>query len=466
MNLSIFKAYDIRGVYPTDIDEAAVADIMKAIYTFFAKDLKKTNLTVVLGHDMRISSPSLMDVARKELVAMGAHVYDIGLVSTPTVYYAGLKLGTDVVIQISASHNPKEYAGIKFAKRIGESYTKISKGAGMEEVKQIAAEKQFLAPASGGRIERVQNILVQEVQDVMKEFNLDALAKKKIVADAANAMGATYITELFKQLPTMELVKMNFELDGTFPVHQADPLEAKNVADLRKKVTQEKADLGIAPDGDGDRVFFVDERGEIIPATLITSLIAREILRENNGAKILVDIRYTRNADHQIKKNGGVTLTSKVGHALITKQLNAEGAIFAGESSGHFYFKKSGGAENSLRVILYVLTVMSRESKPISEIVAELKTSFESGEYNFKVKEGGLTGKEIAQKVAEDYADGVLNTLDGVSVDYPDWRFNIRTSNTEPLLRLNIEAKSVEMTEAKLEELKSKIESHGAVPKE
>lgn len=464
MNPSVFKAYDIRGIYPTDINEKSISTIIKSIYTFFMRGAKNDALTVVLGHDMRLSSPALVEVAKKELVSMGATVYDIGLVSTPTVYYAILKLKADVGIQISASHNPKEYNGVKFAKRIGESLVKISKNTGMEEVKHIALGGNFYTSSRSGKIRQIPHIVADEVQDILKEFDVSALASKKVVADAANAMGAVYLTELLDHLPTVSLVRMNFDLDGTFPAHQADPLEAKNVQDLCNEIKKNGGDLGIAPDGDGDRVFFVDEKGEIIPATLITSLIAREILRKEKGARILVDIRYTRNAANQIEKEGGTTLISKVGHALITEQLNAQKAVFAGESSGHFYFRKTGGAESSIRVILYVLTVMSREKKPISEIVEELKTSYESGEFNFKT-EGGVTGKDIAEKVAKEYPEGKLSTLDGVSVDYPEWRFNIRTSNTEPLLRLNVESSDPGLTAQKVSELTEKILALGATPK-
>ncbi len=257
---------------------------------------------------------------------------------------------------------------------------------------------------------------------------------------------------------------MNFELDGTFPVHQPDPLDFKNLIDLQKKVKEEKADLGIAPDGDGDRIFFIDEEGKVIPATLITSLVAREILKRSPGQKIIVDIRYTQNVINAVDKFKGKHVISTVGHALITELVNKEKAEFAGESSGHFYFKEIGGAESSIRVILYVFDVLTRENKPISEIVSELHTSIESGEFNFILKDG-TDAKRLLKNISDSYFSGTISWLDGVSVDYPDWRFNIRTSNTEPLLRLNVEGKSEGLVSEKVKELKEKIIEQGATSK-
>ena len=459
----IFKAYDIRGVYPQDINENKLELIIKGIYTFFVKDLKKNNLTVALGRDMRISSPSLFKVARETLVSLGAQVFDIGLVSTPTFYFAVLRYGYDVGIQISASHNPPQYTGAKFAKRIGNQLVKISKLTGMEEVKRIVSEQDFIQPAAGGKVTERKDVLVEDVKDALKSVALPKLKKFKIVADPANAMGILFLEELFKQIPA-DLVKMNFTLDGTFPAHQPDPLEFKNLKDLCERVVKEKADFGIAPDGDGDRVFFIDEKGEVIPATLISTLVTKEILSKKPGEKIIVDIRYTRNVVNMVKKLGGVSSISVVGHALITEKLNREKAIFAGESSGHFYFRETGGAESSLRVILYVIKALIEEGKPISEIVSAYKSTFESGESNFILKESTVT-KELLKNISDGYNSGQVSWIDGVSVDFPDWRFNIRTSNTEPLFRLNVEGNTEKIVKAKLLELKSKILQSGAKEK-
>ena len=451
----IFKAYDIRGIYPTDIDEKKLELIVKGIYTFFVRDLKKTRLTIVLGRDMRVSSPALFKIAKKTLVSLGATVIDVGLVSTPTFYFSILHYGYDAGIQISASHNPPQYTGIKFAKRVNNKLVKVSKITGMDEVKKLVFASDFFQSGEHGNIIEKKDVLLEEVKDALRSISLPNSKRFKIVADPANAMGILYLEELFKQI-SVDLIKMNFSLDGTFPVHQPNPLEFKNLEDLRKKVIEEKADLGIAPDGDGDRVFFVDEKGHVIPATLISSLIAREILAKNPGEKIIVDISYKRNVVNIVKKLGGISSISVIGHALITEKLNRENAIFAGESSGHFFFRETGGAESSLRAILYVLKAMLEEGKPISQIVALYKSSIESSEFNFILKEGTVA-KNLLEDIAEDYKDGEISWLDGLSVDYPSWRFNIRTSNTEPLLRLNVEAYKEEIVNQKLQEMRERI---------
>ncbi len=463
VNPSIFKAYDIRGIYPTDINEENIVSITKGIYTFFVRDLKKDSISIVLGRDMRVSSPSLFEIAKKTLVEMGATVIDVGLVSTPTFYFAVLKYGYDAGIQISASHNPPQYNGIKFAKRVNATLVKISKITGMEDVKKLVVASDFNPKKAGGKINQIQNIVQDDVKNALVSVPLPRSKRFKIVADPANAMGILYIEELFKQIPA-DLVKMNFTLDGTFPSHQPDPLESKNLKDLQKKVVEEKADFGIAPDGDGDRIFFIDEKGGIIPATWISALITKEVLAKNKGATIIVDIRYTNNVVHIAKKLGGKASISKVGHALITEQLNREGAVFAGESSGHFYFKETGGAESSLLVILYVMKAMIEENKPLSMIVKEYVSSIESGEFNFTLPET-VEAKNLLNDISTNYEKGKVSWLDGLSVDYPNWRFNIRTSNTEPLLRLNVEGDSKELVENKLKELTQKIMSSGAKAK-
>ncbi|MBI3620203.1 phosphomannomutase/phosphoglucomutase [Candidatus Roizmanbacteria bacterium] len=464
LNPKIFKAYDIRGIYPLDINEENIATIIRAIYTFYRRQLKKQNLTVVLGRDMRISSPALAAVAGQTLMDMGAKVIDAGLVSTPTFYFSVLAGKYDAGIQISASHNPKDYNGIKFVYRNGDKLVKVSQNAGMDEVKNSALLGQFAPAVAGGETQPRVNFLDQELETVLSEFDATAFKPLRVVADAANAMGSLYIDALFKKVPG-ELIRMNFALDGTFPSHQADPFQPKNVVDLQKKVTAEKADLGMEPDGDGDRIFFVDEKGKIIPPTVITALITREILKTTPGAKILVDVRYTKNVVNVIKKLGGQAIISKVGHALITEQLNREGAVFAGESSGHYYFAKQGGTESSLRAIGFVLEVISKEAKPISEIVAGLSSAVESGEYNFELPESPSV-KEILAGIVKDYQSGQLSTLDGITIEFPAWRFNIRTSNTEPLMRLNVEGDDEAVVKEKLLELKEKILAYKATEKE
>lgn len=465
INPKIFKAYDIRGIYPTEINEESVEIIVKAIYAFFSQAIKRQEFSVVLGRDMRTSSPSLFDVAKKILIASGATVIDVGLVPTPTFYYAVLKGQYDGGVIITASHNPKEYAGIKFVRREGDKILKIGKSTGMGQIVQISSAGQFAPLTNSGTIIEKKDALDDEIKDAIKSFDISAFKTYKIACDPANGMGSLYVEKLFEHVPG-NLVKMNFELDGTFPAHQPDPLDFNNLIPLQEKVKEVKADFGIAPDGDGDRIFFVDELGAVVPATSITSLIAQEILEKNPQAKTIVDIRYTRNVHHIVDKHKAPPLhISKVGHAFITEDVNKIQATFAGESSGHFYFQETGGAESSVRVILYVLEALSKSGKTLSQLLKDLRSSYESGEVNFVLPES-VDSKNLLRELRGEYKDGDVSWLDGIAVDFPDWRFNIRTSNTEPLLRLNVESDNVEKTSEKLKELTDRILSTGAKPKE
>src|SRR5260221_554636 len=427
----IFKAYDIRAVYPTEINEENIVPIIRAIYSFFKEDLKKQTITIALGRDMRVSSPSLFQIAKDTLLKVGAHIVDVGLVSTPTFYFAVSHYGYDCGIQITASHNPKEYNGVKFVKNSPHGLIKIGKSTGMEKVMDLSI-KGVMLEEKEGMFEENSHVQVDEVQNALSLFNNPVLDTFTIVADPANAMGITYIEELFQHIPG-NLVRMNFTLDGTFPSHQPDPLNFDNLKDLQKKVIETKANIGLAPDGDGDRLFFIDEKGQVIPASIITALIAREFLKTNPGALILFDIRYVLTPSKIVEENNGRSLVTKIGHAYITEALTGSGGLFSGESSAHYFYKASGNAESQVITILTVLKVLSEEKKPLSEIVEELRRSYESGEINFTVG----NAQEIMNVVTEKYKDGSLDALDGVSISYPQWRVNLRISNTEPLLRLN-----------------------------
>jgi len=458
----IFKAYDIRGIYPTQINSATVEAIVKATYTFFKNKLQlNRQMTVVLGYDMRISSPELMGVARKTLIEMGAHVIDVGLISTPSFYFSVFHYNYDAGIQITASHNPKEYNGVKFVLNSPEGLIKIGKSTGLEEVKEMTIQENFALPESGGKIEEKTDLMGEEVDTAMALLDNPKINNFKVVADTANAMGAQYIGAIFERIPS-NLIKMNFEYDGTFPAHQPDPLNFANLVDLQKRVLEEKADFGLAPDGDGDRLFFIDDKGEVVPASIITGIIAKELLKKRPGSMILFDIRYILNSTKIIQENNGRSEITKVGHAFITEAMHKTGAIFAGESSAHYFYKDTGNGENQLLTILTVLKVMSEENKKLSELVIEYTRAYESTEFNFRV----TNAPEILSALKEKYTDGELSELDGVSVTYPDWRFNVRTSNTEPLLRLNVEAYDKRIMEEKRNELQAFIKSIAIVDAE
>jgi len=451
----IFKAYDIRAIYPTELNEENIVPILKAFYVFFTQKVSNERpLTVALSYDMRLSGPQLFDVAKKTLVSLGAQVIDAGMQSTPSFYFTVSHYGYDCGIQITASHNPKEWNGMKSVINSPSGLIKIGKSTGMDQIKEMAMHGVEFTPRFTGNSTQKTGIIPDEVETALKNFNYPAIKKFKLVADPANAMGAQYISAIFDKIPA-DLVKMNFELDGSFPVHQPDPLNFENLKDLQKKVLEEKADFGLAPDGDGDRLYFIDEKGQVVPATLITSLIARELLKEQPGSTILVDIRYINGSRKIIEENGGKFELTKVGHAYITEGLGKVNGIFAGESSGHFFYRMNGNAESQLTTIILILKILSETGKTLSQLCEEVHRSFESGEFNFKVANAAA----IIEAVKNKYTDGELSTLDGISISYPTWRFNIRTSNTEPLLRLNLESFDKSEMEVKRDELIALINS-------
>lgn len=452
----IFKAYDIRGIYPSEINEEVVYKVGRAFYTFFCKKLGKNKLSIVVGGDMRLSTPALFEKLKQALVDSGAEVIDIGVVPTPTVYFAVRYLNADGGIQVSASHNPKEYNGLKAVMNMTEGLVKIGKNTGMGEVKRLADEGEFVESGEMGSITK-KDVMADDVANAFEVIKPGEIKPLTVVADAANAMGSPLIEALFEKLPSCKLIKMNFELDGTFPAHQADPLQFDTLKDLCARVVEEKADFGIAPDGDGDRVFFIDERGEVVPASISTAIIIRELLKKYPGEKVGFDIRYIWSPTKAALDGGGVPVITQVGHALITETMQKEHLFYAGESSGHNYWRFAGGAESTIAVILTILDTISREGKKMSEIVKEVSASFESGEINFKLDSADEAKNKI-ELFKETFNDGEVSLIDGLSVAYDDWRFNLRASNTEPLIRLNIEARSKDLMEKRVEELRGLIE--------
>lgn len=451
----IFKSYDIRGIYPTEINEENVIGVTKAIYKFLSDQIGKDSLSVVVGRDMRLSSPAIFKAVTETLVDLGAEVIDPGLVSTPTFYYKVFSGKYDSGIQITASHNPKDYNGLKIVMYSSSGLIKIGKSTGMEDIKNLALEGVDIVSKPGGKITKAEGTVAEEVKNALRIAGHPHIKPLKIVADTANAMAALYIEELFKHIPG-NLIKMNFELDGTFPAHAADPLEPENVADLQKRVVEEKADLGIATDGDGDRLFFINEKGEIVPASHITALVARELLKKHKGEKIIADIRYILTPKRIVEELGGTFVITKVGHAFITEKLHETGAIFAGESSAHYFFRETGNAESQLPIILIVLKTISEEGKPLSEIIKDVKRSHESGETNFRVK----NAPEVIEIMKKEFADGDISEMDGVAITFADWRMSLRSSNTEPLLRLNIEAEAEGVVTEKKQQVMDLIKKH------
>jgi phosphomannomutase len=459
---SIFKSYDIRGIYPTELNEQNIPHIVRAIVEEIKQNSPKSGpINIALGCDMRLSSPILFASAKATMVNLGVNVLEVGLVSTPSLYFATLHFNCHGGIQISASHNPGNYNGLKIVRRGDKGLIKIGKTTGMEEIKRLAtaySDQPENHPVNmPGTVKTIDTseLLQLEIANAKKIAGDPSIKSFKIVADAANSMGATYLEALFKDLPG-EFTRMNFKLDGTFPSHPADPLIPENLIDLQKRVIKEKADIGLAPDGDGDRMMFIDERGQYIPPSAITSLIAQEFLLTHPDEKILFDIRYVFTPLEVVKKSGGESVVTKVGHAFITEKMTEVGGIFGGESSGHYFFRDTGNAESQLPAILMVLSRMTKENKPLSKIIQSIAVAKESGEINFRVKNAA----KLIDILQEHFSDGEIVKIDGVAVTYPEWRFSLRSSNTEPLLRLNVEELGEPSTPSKSDQIIEVINKH------
>jgi len=448
---NIFKAYDIRGIYGQELTEDLAYKIARSFVVLREAELKKSDLMIVIGMDMRLSSPSLRESVVRGLVKQGAKVIDVGLVATPTFYFAVCHLNADGGLIISASHNPKEYNGIKIVR---ENAKPLGAGNGMEEIELKVKSEKFQEPKIKGEIIEYKNILDEQVEYEIKKMDLSKIDKFKIVADTANAMGANYLEKLFDKLPQIDLIKMNFELNGTFPVHEADPFREENIIDLKKRVIAENADLGIATDGDGDRIFFIDNKGELVEPAILRGILAKIFLRDYPGATICYDIRPGKITEDMILDNGGIPSVTRVGHSFIKKQMIETDAVFGGESSGHFFVKFPHGVyEAPITIILKLLLELSKENKSLADYAQPLKKYFHSGEINFK----GADKEKVFSALKEKYNDAEINDLDGLTFTYPDFWFNVRGSNTEELVRLNLETRDKKILEEKTKEISNII---------
>lgn len=430
----IFKAYDVRGIFPDELNEDIAYNIGRAFVVF----LKSKE--VLVGRDGRLSSPKLFEALAKGITDQGADVIDIGISSTPMFYFAAAKSPSSIMV--TASHNPKEYNGFKFCR---ENAIPISGDTGIQDIKELVNKNEFEDSAEKGKIIK---------KEIMEDFIKHSLSfvktdkRFKVVVDAANGMGSLTFPKMFEKLP-FEFVPLYCEIDFNFPNHEANPLKYENLKDLQKKIIEEKADIGIALDGDADRCMLVDKKGEIVTCDLLTALIGKSLLNNNPGSTILYDLRSSKIVKEFIEENGGKAVMCRVGHSFIKKQMRDENAIFAGELSGHFYYKDSFFTESSFITAALILNLMDKENKPLSELVNPLKKYFQSGEINSEVEDKEKKIKDIEEK----YKDAEILHLDGVSVYYKDWWFNIRMSNTEPVLRLNLEADTKELMEEKRDEI-------------
>lgn len=440
INSSIFKAYDIRGIYPRDLNEEVAYFVGRAIVVLTGAK------TVVVGYDARFSSDSLVKAVIKGVTEQGADAVNIGLVTTPMLNFAVAEYPEhEAGIMVTASHNPKEYNGLKLC--YGNALP-IGENTGMAELKKLVLEEKFFAAVPGKILKK--EILDAYVEKVLSLIDVKNIKPLKIVVDTANAVGAIPLPEFFKKIPC-QLIPLYFELDGNFPNHEANPLKEETLVDLKKKVLEESADLGVAIDGDADRIGFVDEKGETVRADLILTLITKKLLEEKPGELVLYDVRSSRIAREVVEKAGGRAEMCRVGHALIKKQMWDNGALFAGEFSSHFYYRDFYNVESGDLTMLKLLEIISLSGRKFSEIVAPLLRYHHSGEINFEVsdKEGKM--KELEEKYGATASE--ISHLDGVRLDFSNWWFNVRPSNTEPLLRLNLEAKTKELMEEKKKEL-------------
>lgn len=445
----IFKAYDIRGIYGSELTEDIAYKTARSLAQLIAAEQGGKQLNLVVGADMRLSSPSLKQAVIQGILDEGCNVIDVGLVSTPAFYFGVAKYGYDGGLMVSASHNPPEYNGLKMVRAGG---VPVSRDTGIMKLRdQVMSNQGFTDKKTGGTVTQRGDIVVNDVAEAIQFSGTDNIKPFKIVADAANAMGATYLRELFKHLPC-ELIEMNFNLDGTFPTHEADPFKEENNHSLMQRVLAEQADLGITTDGDGDRIFFVDNEGQMIEPAMVRGMMAQLFLEQFPGSTICYDIRPGRITRDMIEQYGGTPCVTKVGHSLIKEQALKLGAVFAGESSGHFFVKLPHGTfEAPCIVTLRLLQFFSRSTATVADQIRPLRKYFHSGEINSTVKDKAA----IMEKIKSTYGPTATATsdLDGITIEYPDYWFNVRASNTEALLRLNLEATSAALRDAKTTEL-------------
>jgi phosphomannomutase len=443
----IFKAYDVRGLVPSQLHPEVARRIGRAFVDYLGAR------TIVVGRDCRLSSPHLAAAFVRGARSQGANVVDLGVASTDMLYYHVARHDLDGGAIVTASHNPKEWNGLKMVRR---GALALSGDAGIREIREWLLAGRYAEDPPEVGILTPATVGGDYAHHCLSFVQPAAIPRLRVVLDTANGMGAVGAAAIFGQLPQVETVRMYFDLDGTFPNHPADPLVEENRRDIVARVLAEKADLGIAWDGDADRCFFVDDRGHYVPGDFVTALLGEAFARREPAARIVYDVRASRAVADRVSAAGGVPLMNRVGHAFIKKRMRDEQAAFGGEVSGHFYFRENWFADNGMIPALLVLETIGRQGRRLSELLAPLRERYHiSGEINSRVED---VPRAMA-RVEERYRDGRLSRLDGVSVDYDDWHFNVRPSNTEPLLRLNLEASTRTEMERRRDEVIDVIRS-------
>ncbi len=438
--LDPFKAYDIRGLYPQELNESLAYQIGNATATI----LKLAGKRYTVGRDMRVSGPMLKQAFIKGLVDGGVHVIDVGMLSTPALTFAMHLLDTAGGAQITASHNPAPYGGIKIT---APGFKPVGAGTGMEEI-EVLARSAKITKVAGGRIDEAVTI------DAYAVYLAQLFKPKrplKVVVDGGNGIIGTLFQHLLPKLSGITIIPMNFDPDGRFPVHEANPLKAENLKDMRARVLAEKADFGAAFDGDGDRCALVDEAGAIVTCDLTTALLAKYYLNREPGATIAYDLRSSKVVPEYIESLGGKAIETRVGHSFIKATMKEHHAAFAGELSGHYYFRDFYGADSGLYAFLLLANIIS-EASCLSSLIKPLEKYFHTGEINFKVADSDVVMERLRKLPGATVAE-----LDGVTVRYLDWWCNVRASNTEPVVRLNLEANTAALRDGKLAEIKALI---------
>jgi phosphomannomutase len=429
----IFKAYDVRGVVPDELD----ATIARRVGAAFASWSEASQILV--GRDARPSSPELAAALIEGATSRGTDVVDLGLASTDLLYFASGSLGRPAVM-ITASHNPKEYNGLKFclagARPVGED-------TGLGEIRALAEKGDEILGDGGGRVTR-RDLLDGYVEHVLRFVDAGRMRPLSVVVDTANGMGGLIVPAVMARLP-VELHHLYPELDGTFPNHPADPIDPENQRDLKAAVLERRADLGMAFDGDADRVFLIDERAEDVSGSTLTALVAAALLDRAPGAKVVHNLICSRTVPEVIREHGGEPVRTRVGHSFIKQVMAETDAIFGGEHSGHYYFRDNYGADSGLIAAVIALGELSAADRPLSELLGPYDRYADSGEINTRVADPEAT----IERVAAAFPDGRQDRLDGLTVEFDDWWCNVRPSNTEPLLRLNVEATTPELLEAR-----------------
>jgi phosphomannomutase len=445
----VFKAYDVRGIYGAELDEEGAQAIGRAFVEVFEPK------RIAVGHDMRLSSPGMAEAVIAGATEAGAEVLELGLVGTEMVYFAVGELGLDGGVAVTASHNPKEYTGMKIV-RAGA--LPVGGESGLLEIRDRAltdsqGQTQGQTP---GRVQ-TYDVWPAYVERVLSFVDVSAIRPLKVVIDAANGMAGAMLPPVLEHLPQLEVVRCFFEPDGTFPNHEPNPLLPENREFIVRKTLDERADFGVAFDGDADRCFFVDDTGEFVPGDFATAIFAEAVLVKEPGAKVIYDVRASWAVPETIEGRGGVPLMNRVGHAFIKQRMREEGAAFAGEVSGHYYFRGFTQADSGVIPFLLMLERISTDGRKLSEILQPFRERyFITGELNTPVPDVDAKLREIEERFG---AEGRVSHLDGVSVDADDWHMNVRPSNTEPLLRLNLEARTPDLMERKRDEVLAVI--HG-----